>query len=116
MKFLRVFLISSVLLIAVPTLGQDRLESEVEYIKENPITKKKNQKGAFIKKISKTRDSVKNKVVDIHTKAKNNKKLKHKIKKAGKIGKKIIRGATKVIKAKKAVKKKVFNIIKSKIK
>lgn len=106
-KSLRIIMIV-ILFLTYNIQAQGTLETAVEYHNENPPKTYKKSKISFSEKISKVRESVKNKVKNIHL---DKKKLK--------VGsKRILKGTTKLLKAKQTLQKKALkkgaNLVKSK--
>jgi len=101
MKKLFHVLLIGILFLTYNTQAQGTLETGVEYHEEN---KPKTYKNSIQSKISKLRDTIANKVANNIDK----KKIK-----AG--GKKALKVGGKVLKARKAVKKKVIDVVKTKL-
>ena len=106
-KSLHIIMIA-ILFLTYNIQAQGTFETGVEYHNENSPKTYKKSKTSFSEKISKVRESVKNKVKNIHLD-------KNKLKSGSK---KFIKGATKLLKAKKTLQKKALkkgtNLVKSK--
>jgi len=99
-KTLRIIVLG-MLLLTYNVQAQGSLETGVEYPNENqPKTYKDHKKSSFANKLSKIKDAVATKVAKIDKK---------------KSGKKILKVGGKILKARKAVKRKVVGVLKNKL-